>query len=168
MNVLFLCTGNSARSILAEATFNHLAPAGWTAQSAGSHPKGTVHVLALAVLERNGISGAGLHSKSWEHLPVTPDIVITVCANAAAETCPAHPGPAVRTHWGVDDPACVTGTRAQQAAFETAYRILRGRIEAFLSLPLEALAKDPVRLKAEIDRIASHPANARSAAGNVT
>lgn len=154
MNVLFLCSGNSCRSILAEATFNHLAPAGWKAMSAGSHPTGQVHPRSLALLAREGMATAGLHSKSWDNLPATPDIVITVCASAAGETCPAYLGPVLRTHWGVDDPAHATGTDAQiDAAFEQAYRILRTRIEAFFALPLAGLKHDRTRLKAELDRI---------------
>jgi arsenate reductase (thioredoxin) len=128
MNVLFLCTGNSARSILAEATFNHLAPAGWRAISAGSHPKDEVHPRSLALLAREGISTEGLHSKSWDSLPVTPDIVITVCSSAAGETCPAYLGRVLRAHWDVDDPASATGGDAAiDAAFDDAYRILRKR-----------------------------------------
>lgn len=153
-NVLFLCTGNSCRSILGEATFNHLAPAGWHAMSAGSHPTGQVHPRSLALLAREGIATDGYHSKSWDALPATPDIVITVCASAAGETCPAYLGPVLRTHWGVEDPAHATGTDEQiDAAFQTAYRILRARIEAFLALPLDVLLQDPARLKAELDRI---------------
>lgn len=154
MNVLFLCTGNSCRSILGEATFNHLAPEGWRAVSAGSQPTGEVHPRSLALLEREGIAIEGLHSKSWDDLPVTPDIVITVCASAAGETCPAYLGPVLRTHWGVDDPAHATGTDAEiDAAFVSAYRILRARIEAMLTLPLAELAEDHTRLKTELDRI---------------
>lgn len=154
MNVLFLCTGNSCRSILAEATFNHLAPAGWRAISAGSHPAGYVHPRSLALLAREGISTDGYFSKSWDTLPNTPDLVITVCANAAGETCPAYLGRVVRTHWGVEDPAYAIGTDDEiDAAFNTAYRILRTRIEAFLALPLADLKNDPVRLKAELDCI---------------
>ncbi|KAI5913273.1 arsenate reductase ArsC [Thauera sp. 2A1] len=154
MNVLFLCTGNSCRSILAEATFNHLAPAGWKAISAGSQPAGYVHPRSLALLAREGIPTEGLHSKSWDALPVTPDIVVSVCASAAGETCPVYVGSALRTHWGVDDPAHASGTDAEMdAAFMTAYRILRARIEAFFALPLAELAQDRVRLKAELDRI---------------
>jgi len=154
MNILFLCTGNSCRSILGEATFNHLAPVGWQALSAGSHPTGQVHPRSLALLTREGISTAGYHSKSWAALPVTPDIVITVCASAAGETCPAYLGPVLRTHWGVADPAHVTGTEAEiDAAFMQAYRVLRNRIEAFLALPLAELANDRARLKSELDRI---------------
>lgn len=154
MNVLFLCTGNSCRSILAEATFNHLAPSGWKAMSAGSHPTGRVHPRSLALLAREGIPAEGLHSKSWDNLPTTPDIVITVCASAAGETCPAYLGPALRAHWGVEDPAHATGTDGEiDAAFMTAYRVLRTRIEAFLALPLNELKNDRARLKAELDRI---------------
>ncbi len=122
--------------------------------SAGSHPTGKVHPLALALLAHNGIPTNGYFSKSWDKLPLTPDVVITVCANAAGETCPAYLGPAIRTHWGVEDPALVTGTNEQiNAAFDTAYRILRTRIEAFLALPLARLKSDPMHLKAELDRI---------------
>jgi arsenate reductase (thioredoxin) len=154
MNVLFLCTGNSCRSILAEATFNHLAPAGWSAMSAGSHPTGEVHPRSLALLAREGISPKGYRSKSWDSLPAVPDIVVTVCSSAAGETCPAYLGPVLRTHWGVDDPAHARGTVAEiEAAFMSAYRVLRVRIEAFLALPLDALQNDPVRFKAELDRI---------------
>jgi arsenate reductase len=155
MNILFLCTGNSCRSILAEATFNHLAPAGWRALSAGSKPTGQVHPRSLALLASQGIATAGYHSKSWENLPVTPDIVVTVCASAAGETCPAYLGNVVRSHWGVDDPAHATGSESQiDAAFMSAYGILRARIEAFLALPLAELAQDGARLKRELDRIA--------------
>lgn len=154
MNILFLCTGNSCRSILAEATFNHLAPQGWQAMSAGSHPSGYVHPRSLALLAREGIATEGYTSKSWDNLPLTPDIVVTVCASAAGETCPAYLGPVMRTHWGVQDPAHATGTDAEiDAAFMTAYRILRKRIEAFLALPLSALQDYPQELKVELDRI---------------
>ncbi|HSE12285.1 MAG TPA: arsenate reductase ArsC [Rudaea sp.] len=155
MNLLFLCTGNSCRSIIAEATFNHLAPAGWHASSAGSQPTGRVHPRTLALLVRQGISTDGCHSKSWETLPVTPDIVVTVCASAAGETCPVYLGPVLRTHWGVDDPAHATGTDDEiDAAFTRAYCILRKRIEAFLALPLETLKHDMAALKAAMERIA--------------
>jgi arsenate reductase (thioredoxin) len=154
MNILFLCTGNSCRSILGEATFNHLAPEGWRAISAGSQPTGQVHPRSLALLRHEGIPTEGLHSKSWDDLPLTPDIVITVCASAAGETCPAYLGPVLRTHWGVDDPAHATGTEADiDAAFMNAYRILRARIEALLALPLSELEHDRARLRVELDRI---------------
>jgi arsenate reductase len=154
MNVLFLCTGNSCRSILGEAIFNHLAPTGWRAMSAGSRPTGQVHPRSLALLAHEGIPTVGYHSKSWDKLATTPDIVITVCASAAGETCPAYLGPALRTHWGVEDPAHATGTDAEiDAAFINAYQVLRLRIEAFLALPLAELQLDMTRLKAELDRI---------------
>ena len=154
MNILFLCTGNSCRSILAEATFNHLAPKGWHAMSAGSHPSDAVHPRSLALLAREGIATAGYSSKSWDNLQQTPDIVVTVCANAAGEVCPAYLGPVLRTHWGVEDPVHAVGTDAEiDAAFMTAYRILRARIEAFLALPLDALQHYPQKLKVELDRI---------------
>ena len=154
MKILFLCTGNSCRSILGEATFNHLAPPGWHAMSAGSHPTGQVHPRSLALLQREGIPSAGCRSKSWDALPQTPDIVITVCSSAAGETCPAYLGPVLRTHWGVDDPAHASGTDEEiDAAFMQAYRTLRRRIEAFLALPLDDLARDRAALKRELDRI---------------
>ncbi|WP_246247091.1 arsenate reductase ArsC [Candidatus Methylobacter favarea] len=122
--------------------------------SAGSKPTGQVHPRSLALLAREGIATEGYYSKSWDNLPQTPDIVITVCASAAGETCPAYLGPALRSHWGVEDPAHATGTDAEiDAAFMRAYRILRHRIETFLALPLAALQNDPARLKAELDRI---------------
>jgi arsenate reductase len=153
-NVLFLCTGNSCRSILAEATFNHLAPNGWRAISAGSKPTGKVHPRSLALLAREGIPTEGYYSKSWDDLTLTPDIVVTVCASAAGETCPVYLGPVPRTHWGVEDPAHVTGTDAEiDAAFMQAYGILRTRIEAFLALPLDEIVPDRGRLKTELDRI---------------
>ena len=154
MNVLFLCTGNSCRSILGEATFNHVAPVGWHAMSAGSKPAGYVHPRSLTLLAREGIATEGLYSKSWDALPATPDIVITVCGSAAGETCPAYLGPVLRSHWGVDDPAHATGTEAEiDAAFDLAYRVLRARIEALLALPLASLANDKTALKVELDRI---------------
>lgn len=154
MNVLFLCTGNSCRSLISEAVFNHLAPEGWHAISAGSQPTGKLNERALALLASKGISTSGYYSKSWDALPVTPDIVVTVCASAAGETCPAYLGPVLRTHWGVEDPSHVVGTEEEiSAAFESAYATLRARIEAFLALPLDALASDLARLKAELDRI---------------
>jgi arsenate reductase len=156
MNVLFLCTGNSCRSILGEATFNHLAPEGWQAMSAGSKPTGQVHPRSLALLAREGIDTTGYYSKSWNDLPATPDIVLSVCGNAANETCPAYLGQVLRSHWGVEDPAHVTGTDAEiDAAFMTAYRILRHRIEQFLALPFAELQQNPERLKAELDRIST-------------
>ncbi|GJJ02388.1 arsenate reductase [Duganella rhizosphaerae] len=154
MNVLFLCTGNSCRSVLSEGVFNHLAPEGWRALSAGSQPAGALHPRAVALLARKGISTEGYYSKSWNDLPVTPDIVITVCGSAAGETCPAYLGQVLRAHWGVDDPSHVVGTEEEiEMAFELAYRIIRARIEAFLALPLAQLAADKAAFKLELDRI---------------
>ena len=124
--------------------------------SAGSNPTGQVHPRSLALLAREGIATEGYYSKSWEDLPQVPDIVISVCGNAANETCPAYLGPVLRTHWGVEDPAHATGSDAEiDAAFMTAYRILRARIEAFFALPLAELQQNPAQLKVEMDRIAS-------------
>ena len=154
MNVLFLCTGNSCRSLMGEAIFNHLAPPGWHALSAGSKPLGRLNSGAVALLKEKGISVDGYYSKSWNDLPVTPDIVISVCGNAANETCPAYLGSVLRSHWGVEDPAHVQGTAEEiKAAFETAYSIIRYRIEQFLALPLHEFKNDHVRFKAELDRI---------------
>lgn len=154
INVLFLCTGNSCRSVLSEATFNHLAPEGLKALSAGSQPAGQLHPRAVSLLHRKGISTEGYFSKSWDRLPVTPDIVVTVCSSAAGETCPAYLGPVVRTHWGVEDPGHVVGTEEEiEAAFEEAYTIIRARIEAFLALHLNSLMNDKAKLKAALDPI---------------
>ncbi len=122
--------------------------------SAGSKPTGQVHPRSLALLKREGIATEGLCSKSWDNLPATPDIVITVCGNAAGETCPAYLGPALRTHWGVDDPAEATGTEEEiNAAFTQAYRTLREGIETFLSLPLDDLQQNPAAFRTKLDYI---------------
>ena len=153
MNILFLCTGNSCRSILAEATFNHLAPANMCAMSAGSQPAGEVHPRSIALLQSKGIAADGYFSKSWDNLPQVPDIVITVCGNAAGETCPAYIGKVMRVHWGVDDPAKATGTETEiNASFEQAYQTLRKRIEAFLALPTN-IFNNPNELQAQLNRI---------------
>ena len=160
MNILFLCTGNSCRSILAEAIFNALTPKEMHAVSAGSQPTGKVHPRSIALLKSKGIVTEGYFSKSWDALPVTPDIVITVCSNAAGETCPAYllnnsKRKVIRTHWGVDDPAKATGSETEiNASFELAYQVLRKRIEAFLALPIAELQHDNARLKAALDNIA--------------
>jgi arsenate reductase len=154
MNILFLCTGNACRSILAEAIFNHLAPPDWRAQSAGSQPAGQVHPRALALLQQQGIATADCRSKAWDALSVVPDIVITVCADAAGETCPVYLGAVLRSHWGVADPARASGTDAAiDAVFLQTYQILRTRIEALLALPLAQLQGAPAQLQAELDRI---------------
>ena len=134
MNVLFLCTGNSCRSILAEALFNHLAPAGMRAMSAGSNPAGKVHPRSLALLEREGISIKGYHSKSWDEISLKPDLLVTVCNTAAGEACPAFLGNVERIHWDIEDPAKATGTDEEiDAAFFAVFLILRNRIENLLS-----------------------------------
>lgn len=139
---------------MSEAVFNHLAPAGWHAISAGSQPAGKLNDKALALLASKGIATEGYYSKSWDDLPVTPDVVVTVCASAAGETCPAYLGPVLRTHWGVEDPSHVVGTEEEiNTAFEHAYATLRARIEAFLALPLEELQGDREAFKTALDRI---------------
>jgi arsenate reductase len=156
MNILFLCTGNSCRSVLSEGVFNHLAPAGMRALSAGSQPTGWLHPRAVALLGRKGISTEGYYSKSWDALPLVPDIVVTVCGSAAGETCPAWLGPVLRTHWGLEDPSHVAGTEEEiEAAFERTCAIIVARTQAFLALPLEALKNDKPAFKAELDRIAT-------------
>ncbi|MCY1288771.1 Arsenate reductase [compost metagenome] len=153
MKVLFLCTANSCRSILSEALFNHLAPVGLRAYSAGSHPSGRVHPLSLRALERAGVSTAGLSSKGNEaHAALAPDLVVTVCDQAAGEACPAFFGPALKVHWGLVDPSAQAGDAAQvEAAFDATLAQIRRRVEAFLALPLDRLEGD--RLKAELARI---------------
>ncbi len=143
-NVLFLCTGNSARSILAEAILNDRGKGRFQAFSAGSHPKGAVHPLALALLERAALPTAGLRSKAWDEFaqPGAPplDFVFTVCDNAAGEVCPIWPGQPMTAHWGQPDPAAVEGTDVDKVnAFREAFRILGRRIDLFMSLPLATL-----------------------------
>ena len=154
MNILVLCTGNSARSILLESIFNHLSDGRVTAYSAGSHPTGKVHPQSLALLQGKGFDTRQVRSKSWDEfsLPDAPemDTVITVCSAAAGETCPIWPGAPVRAHWGVDDPAAATSNIEQ--AFATAFHILGKRAEAFLALPVEEM--DAVSLKAALDSVA--------------
>ncbi len=144
MNVLFLCTGNSARSILAEGLLADLGKARFRAFSAGSHPTGTVNPLAVEILQKNRLATEGLRSKSWEEFarPGSPalDFVFTVCDNAAGEVCPVWPGQPVTAHWGVDDPAAVEGDEAaRRRAFLNAYTTLRTRIQLFVNLPLTSL-----------------------------
>ena len=153
-NILFICTHNRCRSILSEAITRQNAQGIINAMSAGSQPTGEVHPRSLALLAKHGMQTTCLASKSWENLPVTPSIVITVCASAAGETCPLYLGQALRAHWGVEDPAKATGSAAQiDAAFEQAYRVLRARIEAFLALPLGELRNDLALLQRELARI---------------
>jgi len=143
MRILFLCTGNSCRSILSEGVFNHLAPQDVRAISAGSQPTGQLHPRAVALLHRKGIPTEGYASKSWTDLPLTPDVVITVCGNAAGETCPAYLGQVTRAHWGLDDPGTVGGSEQDiEAAFERTHGIILARTRAFLALPLAELARD--------------------------
>jgi len=143
-NALFICTGNSARSILAEGILNGLGNGRFHAYSAGSYPKGQVHPLALATLERLQLPNTGYRSKSWDEF-VAPDapvfnFIFTVCDNAAGEVCPVWPGQPVSAHWGVPDPAAVEGSEEQQRkAFTDAALTLRRRIELLLSLPLQRL-----------------------------
>jgi len=143
-NVLFLCTGNSARSILAEALLNQAGRGTFKAYSAGSHPKGEVHPLALEQLRKAKLPASGYRSKSWSEFsaPDAPklDFVFTVCDNAANEVCPIWPGQPMTAHWGVPDPAAVEGTEeVKQKAFLTAFMQLQRRIDLFLSLPLKSL-----------------------------
>jgi arsenate reductase len=149
-HVLFLCTGNSARSIIAEALLNHRGGGRFRAFSAGSHPRGTVHPMTLAVLERHHLPTAGLRSKSWDEFaaPASPklDIVITVCGNAAREPCPYWPGHPMTAHWGIDDPAETTGSPEERShAFNRALRELDARIGALVRLPIESLDKTALR-----------------------
>jgi arsenate reductase (thioredoxin) len=145
-NVLFLCTGNSARSIMAEAILNYRGKGAFTAYSAGSHPSGTVRPEALNQIELAGISTTGLRSKSWEEFaaPGAPliNFVFTVCDNAANEVCPIWPGQPLIAHWGIPDPAATQGTHDEiQRAFRDAFSILDRRISLFLSLPLSTLER---------------------------
>jgi arsenate reductase len=155
-NVLFICTGNSARSILAEGILNGLGKGKFRAFSAGSHPKGEVHPQALATLKRLHMPDTGYRSKSWDEFvaPQAPvfDFIFTVCDNAAGEVCLLWPGNPVSAHWGLPDPAAVTGTEEQQVkAFRDTAMMLRRRIELLLSLPLHRL--DAMSLQSELRKI---------------
>jgi protein-tyrosine-phosphatase len=155
-NVLFLCTGNSARSIMAEAVLNRAGQGKFKGFSAGSQPKGQVHPYALDLLRKLHYDVSGLRSKSWKEFsgPDAPklDFVFTVCDNAAAETCPVWPGQPMTAHWGVPDPAAVTGTEAEiRFAFADALRMPTNRINIFVSLPLRAL--DQLTLQSHLDAI---------------
>ena len=163
-NVLFLCTGNSARSILAEALLNHLGEGRFYAYSAGSQPKGEPHPMALDVLRSHGLSPEGLRSKSWNEFsgPGAPaiDLIITVCDNAAGESCPVWPGRPITAHWGIEDPASVDGER-QRDAFERALRYLRNRISLLLALPLQSI--DELALRAKLREIGAEPGSTTAA-----
>jgi len=155
-NVLFLCTGNSARSIMGEALLNHWGKGRFQAYSAGSHPKGQVHPLAIEILRRNQLPIDNLRSKSWDEfaVPAAPplDFVFTVCDNAAQEACPFWPGQPMTAHWGIHDPAEVEGSDEEKAkAFTTAFRELDARIKIFTSLRLESL--DQLSLQRQLDAI---------------
>ena len=155
-NVLFLCTGNSARSVLAEAILNKIGAGKFKAYSAGSHPKGQVHPQTLQLLRGMSFDTSGFRSKSWSEFarPGAPelDFVFTVCDDAAGETCPLWPGKPMTAHWGIPDPAAATGTPTEIAlAFNDAYRMLHRRIEVFAALPIRAL--DALTLQAKLSEI---------------
>jgi arsenate reductase len=158
-NVLFLCTGNSARSIMAEVLLNHLDGGRFTAYSAGSHPKGTVHPLAIATLQSMGLPVAGLRSKSWAEFarPDAPqlDFLFTVCDNTAGEVCPIWSGKPITAHWGVADPAAFQGpAEEKRQRFHEVALILYRRIEQFLSLPIATL--DAMTMQATLKDIGQH------------
>lgn len=155
-NVLFLCTGNSARSILAEQLINHWGRGKFRGFSAGSHPKGKVHPIAIELLRHMKLPTEGLRSKDWAEFaqPGAPrlDFVFTVCDNAAGETCPVWPGQPMTAHWGVEDPAAVEGSETEKwLAFREAFRQLESRIKVFTSLPIDSL--DRIKLKERLDAI---------------
>jgi protein-tyrosine-phosphatase len=162
-SVLFLCTGNSARSILAESILNKWGRGQFRGYSAGSHPNGRVNPLALELLEQADFPTSGLHSKTWDEFAapneIRFDFVITVCDNAAGETCPVWLGTPVTAHWGIPDPAAVDGTLIEKkTAFRQAFRSLDARIKLFLSLPIASL--DQLRLKQEMTAIGNTTASA--------
>lgn len=152
-NVLVLCTGNSARSILGEALFNHLGEGRIRAFSAGSQPSGQVNPVALETLDKHGVPLPEARSKSWDEFALAGapaiDFIFTVCASAAGETCPLWPGQPTTAHWGIADPAHVEPLAARQAAFEVAYRLLRQRVEAFVKLPLESMSTAEIKAAAQ-------------------
>lgn len=149
LNVLFLCTGNSCRSIMAEGLLNHYAMGKFRAFSAGSFPTGKVHPMSIATLKRHGISEQGYRSKSLnEFTDQQIDILITVCDNAAGEICPIFHGSPIKTHWGVPDPAHFQGTIAEiEVEFDRVFSMLEYRIKIFLALPLENMGTDELKLK---------------------
>jgi arsenate reductase (thioredoxin) len=153
INILVLCTGNSARSILGEALFNQLGNGRIRAFSAGSQPSGKVNPVALETLEKHGVPLPEARSKSWDEFaaPGAPviDYIFTVCASAAGETCPIWLGHPTTAHWGIADPAHVEPMEARREAFEVAYRLLRQRVEAFVKLPLETMSVSEVKAAAQ-------------------
>lgn len=162
LNVLFLCTGNSARSIIAESLLNQWGRGRFVGYSAGSFPKGEVHPVALELLSNMKVPTAGLRSKSWDEFaqPGAPplDFVFTVCDNAAGEACPYWPGQPMTAHWGLEDPAAVQGSDAEQwLAFRKTFSELESRIKAFTSLPIRSL--DKAKLQARLDEIGRTPDN---------
>ncbi|MGC9269523.1 arsenate reductase ArsC [Acidiphilium sp.] len=169
LNVLFLCTGNSARSIMAESLLTVWGGAAFHAYSAGSHPKGEVHPLTLRTLEEAGLPVSGLRSKSWDEfaVPGAPvmDFVFTVCDDAAGEICPIWPGQPITAHWGVPDPAAVTGSDMERAAaFQRALRMLETRIKLFTALPVAKLERASLaRQVREIGRIGPHSSEGTAA-----
>lgn len=152
LNVLVLCTGNSARSILGEMLFNHLGQGRIKAYSAGSKPSGVVNPVALETLKKHGVPYEGSRSKSWDEFAQASapefDFIFTVCDNAANETCPIWPGHPSTAHWGIPDPAHVEPIEARRVAFEAAYQALHKRISAFLALPLETMEREKSALAA--------------------
>jgi len=143
-NILVICTGNSCRSVIGEALFNHLGKGRFKAFSAGSQPLGRLNAGAVALLQRHGISTEGFSSKSWEAFENQPiDLVITVCDNAAGETCPVYLRPVPKAHWGLSDPGHVKGTDEEiKAAFEATYQAVERRINLMLTLPLEDMSSE--------------------------
>ena len=160
-NVLFLCTGNSARSVIAEAVLNQLGRGRFKAFSAGSMPTGSVNPHVLDLLERNNLPTEGIRSKSWDEFasPDAPklDFVFTVCDQAAGEVCPVWPGQPMTAHWGLEDPAQVEGEEAQQRAVKNVFMQLNRRIGIFTSLPLEKIERHS--LQKELDDIGALPRN---------
>jgi arsenate reductase len=165
-NVLFLCTGNSARSILAESLLNHWGNGRFRAFSAGSFPKGELHPMALELLKRSNLPAEGLCSKSWDEFAAqgapSIDFIITVCDNAAGEVCPIWPGKPMTAHWGIADPAAAQGTEAEKAfAFRKALKELETRIRLFTSLPIDSL--DGMTLQAKLREIGKSSAATETA-----
>ena len=159
-NVLFLCTGNSARSIFAEAMLNHLGAGRFRGYSAGSHPRGEVHPLTIRCLENSGAPIAELHSKGWEEFAgpqaLSMQFVITVCDQAAGEICPVWPGQPMTAHWGFEDPAAVIGPEAEQRkTFQKAMHQIANRISIFVNLPMHKL--DRLALQERVREIGQHP-----------